>query len=152
MENWWKKKKKLSSDTASRSGFTRHFKISEVLYIRTQLYATAWVRRLRYLNIGTTHSDYFSGFHSFVRVIWRRPKWKVNMSWKPQMLWLERFEELNPDLFRCFIKNHGPFSWGKCCDAVHNAVVMEQVNGIYCHGVNPDLTMNENLIKNIYQP
>jgi L-ribulose-5-phosphate 4-epimerase len=64
---------------------------------------------------------------------------------------VERFEELNPDFIPgVLVKNHGPFSWGKNAhDAVHNAVVMEQVAKMayIAYGVNPDLTMNENLIK-----
>ena len=47
-------------------------------------------------------------------------------------------------------ENHGPFSWGKDgFDAVHNAVVMEQVAKMayIAYGVNPNLTMNELLIE-----
>ncbi len=43
------------------------------------------------------------------------------------------------------VKNHGPFSWGKTPDeAVHNAVVMEQVAkmAFVAYRVNPALTMN----------
>jgi len=48
------------------------------------------------------------------------------------------------------VKNHGPFAWGKnAYDAVHNAVVMEQVAKMsyIAYGINPDLTMNKHLIK-----
>ena len=42
---------------------------------------------------------------------------------------VKRFEGLNPvHTPGVLVKNHGPFSWGKDAhDAVHNAVVMEQV-------------------------
>ena len=42
---------------------------------------------------------------------------------------VKRFEGLNPvHTPGVLVKNHGPFSWGKdAYDAVHNAVVMEQV-------------------------
>ena len=64
---------------------------------------------------------------------------------------IERFQDLNPDFIPgVLVKNHGPFSWGKNAhDAVHNAVVMEQVAkmAFIAYGVNPDLTMNEHLIK-----
>ena len=48
------------------------------------------------------------------------------------------------------VKNHGPFSWGKNADdAVHNAVVMEQVAKMasISFAVNPQLTMNPLLIE-----
>lgn len=42
---------------------------------------------------------------------------------------VKRFEKLNPmHTPGVLVKNHGPFAWGKDAgDAVHNAVVMEQV-------------------------
>ena len=42
---------------------------------------------------------------------------------------IKRFEDMNPmHTPGVLVKNHGPFSWGKDPhDAVHNAVVMEQV-------------------------
>ena len=48
------------------------------------------------------------------------------------------------------VKNHGPFSWGKDAhEAVHNAVVMEQVAKMasIAYAVNPNLTMNPLLIE-----
>ena len=49
---------------------------------------------------------------------------------------VKRFEGMNPvHTPGVLVKNHGPFSWGKDAhDAVHNAVVMEQVakNGQHC--------------------
>ncbi len=48
------------------------------------------------------------------------------------------------------VKNHGPFSWGATpAEAVHNAVVMEQVArmAFVARMVNPDLTMNPLLIE-----
>ena len=48
------------------------------------------------------------------------------------------------------VKNHGPFAWGRdAADAVHNAVVMEQVAKMayIAYGVNPHLTMNPSLIE-----
>ena len=64
---------------------------------------------------------------------------------------IERFKNINPDYVPgVLVKNHGPFSWGKDAnDAVHNAVVMEQVAKMayISFGINPNLTMNELLIK-----
>ena len=47
-------------------------------------------------------------------------------------------------------KNHGPFTWGKDAhEAVHNAVVMEQVAKMasIAYAVNPKLTMNPLLVE-----
>ncbi len=64
---------------------------------------------------------------------------------------VERFIGLNPiHTPGVLVKNHGPFSWGKTPDeAVHNAVVMEQVAkmAFIAYQVNPGLTMNPLLIE-----
>jgi L-ribulose-5-phosphate 4-epimerase len=64
---------------------------------------------------------------------------------------VERFKSLNPNYIPgVLVKNHGPFSWGKDAhDAVHNAVVMEQVAKMayIAFNINPDLTMNDLLIQ-----
>ena len=64
---------------------------------------------------------------------------------------IKRVEGLNPvHTPGVLVKNHGPCSWGKNAhDAVHNAVVMEQVAKMayIAFGVNPNLTMNPLLIE-----
>ena len=64
---------------------------------------------------------------------------------------VKRFEGLNPDHTPgVLVKNHGPFSWGKdAADAMHNAVVMEQVAkmAFISYGINSQLTMNPALIE-----
>jgi L-ribulose-5-phosphate 4-epimerase len=64
---------------------------------------------------------------------------------------VKRFEQLNavhtPGVL---VKNHGPFAWGKDAqDAVHNAVVMEQVAKMayLSYSLNNSLTMNRLLIE-----
>lgn len=65
---------------------------------------------------------------------------------------VKRFEGMNPvHTPGVLVKNHGPFSWGKDAhDAVHNAVVMEQVAKMasIAYAVNPNLTMNPLLVEN----
>jgi len=67
---------------------------------------------------------------------------------------IKRFEDMNPmHTPGVLVKNHGPFSWGKDPhDAVHNAVVMEQVAkmAFIAYQVNPGLTMNPLLIEKHY--
>ena len=64
---------------------------------------------------------------------------------------VKRFEGMNPvHTPGVLVKNHGPFAWGKDAhDAVHNAVVMEQVAKMasIAYAVNPHLTMNPLLVE-----
>ena len=64
---------------------------------------------------------------------------------------VERFQLLNPDYTPdVLVKNHGPFSWGKDAnDAVHNAVVMEQIAkmAFISKQLSPNLSMNPALIQ-----
>ena len=48
------------------------------------------------------------------------------------------------------VRNHGPFAWGRdAADAVHNAVVLEQVAKMayLSYQINPALTMNPLLVE-----
>ena len=64
---------------------------------------------------------------------------------------VDRFKNLNPvHTPGVLVKNHGPFAWGTSpADAVHNAVVLEQVAKMasIAYTVNPSLTMNPLLIE-----
>ena len=64
---------------------------------------------------------------------------------------VERFKGLNPvHTPGVLVKNHGPFTWGKdAFEAVHNAVVLEQVAkmAFISFSVNPSLTMNPLLVE-----
>ena len=69
---------------------------------------------------------------------------------------VKRFKKLNPvHTPGVLVKNHGPFAWGKDAnDAVHNAVVMEQVAKMasIAFAANPHLTMNSLLIEKHFSP
>ena len=64
---------------------------------------------------------------------------------------VRRFAGINPmHTPGVLVKNHGPFTWGKTpAEAVHNAVVLEQVAkmAFVAYSVNPQLTMNPLLIE-----
>ena len=64
---------------------------------------------------------------------------------------VRRFEGMNPiHTPGVLVKNHGPFTWGKSpAEAVHNAVVLEQVAKMasIAYQINPKLTMNPLLIE-----
>ena len=79
---------------------------------------------------GTTQGDYFYGEIPCTRAM--TPE-EINGAYEYNtgVVAVERFEKygLNPDdVPAVLIKNHGPFTWGTdCFNAVHNAVVLEEV-------------------------
>ena len=142
---------KPSSDTATHIELYKAFpNIGGIVHTHST-YATAWAQAgCDIPNIGTTHADYFSESIPCTRDMTQQ---EVEGEYEKETgtVIIEKFNEINPDFVPgVIVKNHGPFSWGKDAhDAVHNAVVMEQVAKIafIAYSVNPDLTMNEHLIK-----
>lgn len=144
-------KLKPSSDTATHLVLYKSFSnIGGVVHTHST-YATAWAQAgCDIPNIGTTHADYFSD-----AIPCTRDMTQVEVEGEYELetgnVIIDCFKGKNPDFIPgVLVKNHGPFSWGKNAhDAVHNAVVMEQVGKMayIAYGVNPNLTMNEHLIK-----
>lgn len=143
-------KYKPSSDTATHVELYKAFpNIGGVVHTHST-FATAWAQAgCDIPNIGTTHADYFSEAIPCTRDMTQQ---EVEGEYEKETgtVIIERFKEINPDFVPgVLVKNHGPFSWGKDAhDAVHNAVVMEQVAKMayIVYGVNPNLTMNNHLI------
>ena len=140
-----------SSDTPTHLALYRAWpEIGGVVHTHST-YATAWAQAGRDIpNIGTTHADYF---HNAIPCTESMTEEEVKGAYELETgnVIIKRFEGLNPvHTPGVLVKNHGPFSWGKDgFDAVHNAVVMEQVAKMayIAYGVNPNLTMNELLIE-----
>ena len=140
-----------SSDTPTHLALYRAWpEIGGVVHTHST-YATAWAQAGRDLpNIGTTHADYF---HKEIPCTDFMTEAEVKGAYELETgnVIIRRFEGMNPvHTPGVLVKNHGPFSWGKdAFDAVHNAVVMEQVAKMayIAFGVNPDLKMNEHLIE-----
>ena len=140
-----------SSDTPTHLALYRAWpQIGGVVHTHST-YATAWAQAGRDIpNIGTTHADYF---HNAIPCTENMTEEEVKGAYELETgnVIIKRFEGLNPvHTPGVLVKNHGPFSWGKDgFDAVHNAVVMEQVAKMayIAYGVNPNLTMNELLIE-----
>jgi L-ribulose-5-phosphate 4-epimerase len=146
---------KPSSDMATHLYLYQNFKdIGGVVHTHST-YATAWAQAGTDLpNIGTTHADYFAQDIPCTRQMnedevfgeYERNTGKVIV---------ERFNGIKPMVVPgVLVQNHGPFSWGKDAhDAVHNAVVMEQVAKMasISLSVNPTLKMNPLLIKKHYE-
>jgi len=142
---------KPSSDTPTHLELYRAFpNIGGVVHTHST-YATAWAQAgCDIPNIGTTHADYFSDDIPCTRDM---SEAEVNGAYEKETgtVIVERFAQLNPEhIPGVLVKNHGPFSWGKNPhDAVHNAVVLEQVAkmAFIAYSVNPQLTMNPLLIQ-----
>ena len=140
-----------SSDTPTHLALYRAWpEIGGVVHTHST-YATAWAQAgLDIPNIGTTHSDYF---HKAIPCTGDMTEEEVKGAYELETgnVIVRRFEGMNPSHTPgVLVKNHGPFSWGKdASDAVHNAVVMEQVAKMayISFGVNPGLSMNEHLIE-----
>lgn len=116
-------------------------------------YATAWAQAgIDLPNIGTTHADYF---HNAVPCTADMTKAEVEGDYELETgkVIVRRFEEagINPmHTPGVLVKNHGPFTWGKTpAEAVHNAVVLEQVAkmAFVAYQVTPRLTMNPLLVE-----
>ncbi len=142
---------KPSSDTPTHVVLYKAFpEIGGVVHTHST-YATAWAQAGRDIpNIGTTHADYF---HDDIPCTADMTAEEVGGAYELETgnVIVRRFSGLNPvHTPGVLVKNHGPFCWGKdCFEAVHNAVVMEQVAkmAFVALSVNPGLTMNPLLIE-----
>lgn len=142
-----------SSDTPTHLVLYRAFpEIGGIVHTHST-YATAWAQAGKDLpNIGTTHADYF---HNAIPCTDDMTAAQVQGDYELETgnVIVDRFirEHINPvHTPGVLVKNHGPFSWGKNPDeAVHNAVVMEQVAkmAFVAYSVNPRLTMNPLLVE-----
>lgn len=140
-----------SSDTPTHLALYRAFaEIGGVVHTHST-YATAWAQAgIDLPNIGTTHADYF---HRDIPCTADMTEVEVKGDYELETgnVIVKRFEGMNPvHTPGVLVKNHGPFTWGKTPEeAVHNAVVLEQVAKMasIAYTVNPALTMNPLLIE-----
>ena len=140
-----------SSDTPTHLELYKAFPSLGGVVHTHSTYATAWAQAgLEIPNIGTTQADYFSGSIPCTRDM-NEQEVKGEYEKETGVVIVERFKNLNVEFIPgVLVKNHGPFSWGKDAhDAVHNAVVMEQVAkmAFVSQQINPALTMNPLLIE-----
>jgi L-ribulose-5-phosphate 4-epimerase len=140
-----------SSDTPTHLELYRAFPEIQGVVHTHSTYATAWAQAGKDIpNIGTTHADYF---HDAIPCTADMSAEEVSGDYELQTgkVIVKRFEGLQPmHTPGVLVKNHGPFSWGTSpADAVHNAVVMEQVAkmAFIAFMVNPQLTMNSLLVE-----
>ena len=140
-----------SSDTPTHLVLYRAFpNVGGVVHTHST-YATAWAQAgVDIPNIGTTHADYF---HDDIPCTRNMRKSEVFGEYEKETgnVIVERFKGMNPDdTPAVLVRNHGPFAWGKDADnAVHNAVVLEQVAKMA--SISVDLSTSEKL-KTSYIP
>ncbi|MDR1631447.1 MAG: L-ribulose-5-phosphate 4-epimerase [Dysgonamonadaceae bacterium] len=142
---------KPSSDTATHLVLYQSFpNIGGIVHTHST-YATSWAQAGKDIpNIGTTHADYFKDAIPCTR---RMTKAETEGEYEKETgrVIVESFDRLNPDYTPgVLVNNHGPFTWGKDAhEAVHNAVVLEQVAKMAAISlqINPNTKMNEELIK-----
>jgi L-ribulose-5-phosphate 4-epimerase len=142
---------KPSSDTPTHVVLYKAFpEIGGVVHTHST-YATAWAQAGKDIpNIGTTHADYF---HDAIPCTVDMTAKEIAGDYEKETgnVIVRRFERMNPvHTPGVLVKNHGPFTWGKdAAEAVHNAVVLEQVAkmAFISFTINPDLKMNPFLIE-----
>ena len=141
---------KPSSDTPTHLVLYRKFKnIGGVVHTHSE-WATSWAQAGKGIPaIGTTHADYFYGEIPCTRKM-TSAEIKGEYEFETGNVIVERFAGLNPDQIPgVLVNNHGPFSWGKNAgDAVHNAVVMEEVAKMTFRSLhlNPETSMDKSLL------
>lgn len=140
-----------SSDTPTHLVLYRAFpEIGGVVHTHST-YATAWAQAGTGIpNIGTTHADYFHDTVPCTRLM-NEAEVLGDYELETGNVIVEAFRDINPmHTPGVLVTNHGPFTWGKSpAEAVHNAVVLEQVAKMasISFAVNPALKMNPLLIE-----
>lgn len=141
-----------SSDTQTHLILYKTFRELGGIVHTHSTYATAWAQAGKDIpNIGTTHSDYFLNDIPCTEDM-MASQVKGNYEAETGESIVDTFikRDIKPEYTPgVVVKNHGPFAWGKSPDeAVHNAVVMEQVAkmAFIAYQINPMLAMNPLLI------
>ena len=120
-----------SSDTATHAVLYNRFPgIGGVVHTHSA-WATSWAQAGRGIPCyGTTHADYFYGEIPCIRNLTAE---EIEEAYEKNtgIVLADGFEQLGKDPIAvpgALCKNHGVFAWGKNAhEAVHNAVVMEEV-------------------------
>lgn len=122
-------KLKPSSDTATHSELYKAFpNIGGIVHTHSR-WATTFAQAGRgIMALGTTHGDYFYGEIPCTRKM-TRAEIEGEYEKETGLVIKETFQGKDPDAIPAvLVHSHGPFAWGTDpMDAVHNAVVLEEV-------------------------
>jgi L-ribulose-5-phosphate 4-epimerase len=120
---------KPSSDTATHIELYKAFpNVGGIVHTHSR-WATTFAQAGRgIMALGTTHGDYFYGEIACTR---KMTKAEIEGEYEKETgtVIIETFQGKDPDALPAVLFNsHGPFAWGTDpMDAVHNAVVLEEV-------------------------
>ena len=140
-----------SSDTPTHIELYKSFKnIGGVVHTHSTN-AVSFAQAKRGITIyGTTHADYFFGDIPCTRPL-NREEIEGDYEKNTGVVIAEAFKNIDPEAMPAvLVANHGPFAWGKDArDAVHNAVVLEQVAlmAMQTEMLNPNITAVSDYIK-----
>lgn len=144
-------KLKPSSDTPTHLELYRQFpNIGGIVHTHSR-WATIFAQAKHPIKAyGTTHADYFYGAIPCTRLL-SEAEIKGEYELNTGKVIVETFKDIDPDFVPgVVVASHGPFAWGKSAlDAVHNAVVMEEVAMMSWHAKieNQELdSMDQNLL------
>lgn len=141
-----------SSDTATHLALYRRFPSLGGIVHTHSTHATAWAQAgMAIPALGTTHADYFFGDIPCTRAL---AEAEVSDEYERNTgkVIIETLGERDPlHTPGIVVYQHGPFSWGNDAhDAVHNAVVMEEVAKMawISRGINPQLQPIDSYLMN----
>lgn len=120
---------KPSSDTPTHAALYRAFKnIGGVVHTHSRWAASFAQAGKGIIPMGTTHADYFYGEIPCTRLMTEK-EIKGEYELETGNVIIETFAQKDPDAVPgVLVHSHGPFAWGTdAMNAVHNAVVMEEV-------------------------
>lgn len=126
---------KPSSDTPTHLALYRAFPgIGGIVHTHSP-WATSWAQAGRAIPaLGTTHADYFYGEIPCTRPM-TREEIEGDYELETGRVIIETFRDKDPlAVPGVLVHGHAPFAWGKdAAEAVHNAVVLEEVAKIGLH-------------------
>jgi L-ribulose-5-phosphate 4-epimerase len=130
---------KPSSDTPTHLLLYKEFPLIGGIVHSHSEWATSWAQMgLPIPALGTTHADYFYGEIPCTRKLTENEV-KGDYELSTGLVIAETFKKRNIDPLAVpavLVEGHGPFTWGKnAADAVHNAVVLEQVAKMAHHAL-----------------